>query len=176
MKYEKNQYSEGFSYCSMIIGGAFLYWGISSLIDHSWIGLLWIGISLSIFSSQYYAIANRSKLRRIVLNEFIHKPNVTLEEIQENTGISIKDIKAIVLDLRASGQLRGTFSETTGQMELAPETLANLNQGQHVPLEQQPVSSTNEITAPKALFCKECGTKITENVDAKYCPYCGSSL
>ncbi|MHA1775389.1 MAG: zinc ribbon domain-containing protein [Promethearchaeota archaeon] len=175
MKYEKNQYSEGFSYCSMIIGGAFLYWGISSLIGNSWIGLLWIGIALSIFSSQYYALTNRSKLRRIVLNEFISKPNVSLEEIQKKTGISKKDIKAIVLDLRGSGQLRGTFSETTGQMELAPELLTNLNQSQQNSLEQ-PIITESETNIPKALFCKECGTKITENVDAKYCPYCGSSL
>ncbi len=175
MKYEKNQYSEGFSYCSMIIGGAFLYWGISSLIDTSWIGLLWIGIALSIFSSQYYALANRSKLRRIVLNEFIRKPNVTLEEIQENTGISKKDIKAIVLDLRASGQLHGTFSETTGQMELALELLQGQNQSQPTSIQQSNAAEI-EVNAPKLLFCKECGTKITENVDAKYCPYCGSNL
>ncbi|WP_457558403.1 zinc ribbon domain-containing protein [Candidatus Harpocratesius sp.] len=173
MKYEKNQYSEGFSYCSLIIGGAFAYWGITTLIEMSWIGFIWIGIALSIFSTQYYAITNRKKLRRIVLTEFMHKPNVTLEEIQENTGISKKDIRAIILDLRASGDLQGSFSETTGEMQL----IAIPNQSENIDLIKQKKSIESpykELT--HSVFCKECGTKITENQNAKYCPYCGSTL
>ncbi|MCF2139307.1 MAG: zinc ribbon domain-containing protein [Candidatus Lokiarchaeota archaeon] len=173
MKYEKNQYSEGFSYCSLIIGGAFAYWGITTIIEKSWIGLIWIGIALSIFSTQYYAIINRKKLRRIVLSEFIHKPNVTLEEIQDNTGISKKDIKAIILDLRASGDLQGSFSETTGEMQLV--AIANQSNSMNLINQNNPVESPNEeLIHP--VFCKECGTKITEHQNAKYCPYCGSTL
>jgi len=29
MKYEKNQYSDGFSICTLIIAGAFLWWGFA---------------------------------------------------------------------------------------------------------------------------------------------------
>jgi len=31
VKYERNQYSEGFSICALIIAGAFLYWGLAHL-------------------------------------------------------------------------------------------------------------------------------------------------
>ncbi|MCF2139317.1 MAG: hypothetical protein K9W44_04605 [Candidatus Lokiarchaeota archaeon] len=37
------------------------------------------------------------------------------------------------MDLRASGQLRGTFSEAIGQMELAHETSTTLNQQDTTP-------------------------------------------
>lgn len=172
MKYEKNQYTEGFSYCSLVIAGAFLYWGITSLVAQSWIGLLWLGIGLSILSGQYYALTNRKKLRNIILAEFAKKPNITIEEIQKNTGISFKDIKAIILDLKGSGELQGTFSSATGEMQLAamPPTKSTMQPS----MEQAEAVPAPEVATKK--FCKQCGTQIHENEVAKYCPYCGSLL
>ncbi len=164
MKYEKNSYVEGFSFCSLIIAGAFLYWGISG----TWGGGLWhlipIGIGLSILISQIRAFINKPKLRNIVLSEFTQNPNISIEEISKNTGISNKDIKAIILDLKGSGQLRGTFSQTTGKMQL-------------VEIQKQPEKEEKEIEKKPSgdqRFCRECGTEIDKNEDAQYCPYCGS--
>ncbi|GAH25586.1 unnamed protein product, partial [marine sediment metagenome] len=46
-------------------------------------------------------------------------PEATIQEISQNTGITIKDVQAIVLDLKADGLLRGKFSSTTGQLKHA---------------------------------------------------------
>ena len=111
MKYEKNQYSEGASICGFIIAGGFLWWGFNTLFISVppfwwWVGFIWLAIGIGIISSQIYALANRSKLRNIVKHEFTAKPNVSIEEIVANTGITIKDVRAIILDLGKRGVTR----------------------------------------------------------------------
>ncbi|MFX1388995.1 MAG: hypothetical protein ACFE9Z_02915 [Promethearchaeota archaeon] len=161
MKYEKNQYSEGFSICALIIAGAFLYWGISSFIPWnwwSWWGFISTGIGIAILVSQIYALANRSKLRSVVLAEFQQNPEATVEEIVNNTRISRKDVYAIILDLKASGQLVGKFSTTTGQIK-------------HLSIPEKEIPTE---TQPK--YCSNCGTPISKKDNAKYCAYCGAQI
>lgn len=160
MKYEKNQYSEGFSICSLIIAGAFLYWGISSFIpwtEWSWWGFISTGIGVAILLGQIFAIANRSKLRRVVLAEFNANPQATVDAVSQSTGITRKDINAIILDLKASGQLRAKFNSKTGEMK-------NMSTP-----EQEAVSEE------KAKFCSNCGTPITKDT-AQFCAYCGAQI
>ena len=163
MKYEKNSYIEGFSFCSLIIAGAFLYWGFNGIRNSLW-NLIQILIGLSILISQIRAFTNKPKLRNIVLNEFTQNPNISNEEISKNTGISPKDIKAIILDLKGSGRLRGTYSQTTGKMQL-------------VEIQKQSEEEAEEIETKSSgdqRFCRECGTEIDKSEEAQYCPYCGS--
>ena len=160
MKYEKNQYSEGFSICSLIIAGAFLYWGISSFIpwtEWSWWGFISTGIGVAILLGQIFAIANRSKLRRVVLAEFNANPQATVDAVSQSTGITRKDVNAIILDLKASGQLRAKFNSKTGEMK-------NMSTP-----EQEAVSEE------KAKFCSNCGTPITKDT-AQFCAYCGAQI
>ncbi len=161
MKYEKNQYSDGFSICTLIIAGAFLWWGIERFINWGrgweWWGFVSTGIGLAILIGQIFALTNRSKLRNVVLTEFNENPEATVEEVSKSTGITIKDIHAIVLDLKASGQLRAKFSSQTGQMKhlLHPE---------------------KEVTSgEQAKFCANCGTPKTKE-SAQYCAYCGAKI
>lgn len=163
MRYEKNQYSSGASICGLIIAGMFLYWGISTLFGYSphpfnlwWLGFIWIMIGLAIISGQVAALSNRGRLRSIVRDYFLDNPNASIEEISAKTGITIKDVRAIVLDLKARGELRGKFSSKTGQMK-------------SVPVE----SETSEI--PKSSFCPNCGTPVKDE-SAMYCAYCGARL
>lgn len=157
MKYEKNSYSEGVSICCLIFAGIFIYWGITSLIPWtfwSWWGFISLAIGISIIISQIRRVTNRDKLRNIVKYEFEANPNSTVDEIVERTRISRKDAQAIVLDLKARGELRGHFSSDTGQMKPIPaETAAE----------------------PKGKFCPSCGTLI-KNPDAKFCEFCGSKI
>ena len=160
MKYKKNQYSEGFSICALIIAGAFLYWGITTLIpwnNWSWGGFILIGIGIAILVSQIFAITNRSKLRNVVLSEFQVNPEATVDDISTSTGISRKDIHAIILDLKASGQLVGKFNTTTGQIK-------------HLSLPK-----TEETVEERAKYCPNCGTPITKET-AQFCSYCGAKM
>ena len=161
MKYEKNQYSDGFSICTLIIAGAFLWWGIETFINwgngSEWWGFLSTGIGLAILIGQIYALTNRSKLRNVVLSEFQGNPEVTVQDVSRSTGISTKDIHAIVLDLKASGQLRAKFSSQTGQVK-------------HL------LPSEKEATpGEQAKFCANCGTPITKE-SAQFCAYCGAKI
>ena len=161
MKYEKNQYSEGFSICSLIFAGFFLYWGINQFINWGngweWWGFVSTGIGIAILSGQIFAIANRSKLRSVVLAEFQANPQTTVDEVSRSTGITRKDINAIILDLKASGQLRAKFSSTTGQMKhmSTPEKEA--------------------VSEDRAKYCSNCGTPITKD-SAQFCAYCGAQI
>jgi hypothetical protein len=161
LKYEKNQYSDGFSICALIIAGAFLYWGITSFIPWniwSWWGFISTGIGIAILVSQIYALTNRSKLRNVVLAEFQQNPEATVEEIVNNTRISRKDVYAIILDLKASGQLVGKFSTTTGQIK-------------HLSMPEK-----EKPTETQARYCSNCGTPISKKEAAKYCAYCGAQI
>jgi hypothetical protein len=164
MKYESNQYSEGFSICSLIIAGMFLYWGFNTLLEDIfnwwwWFGFLLIAIGLSIMSSQIYKLTSRSKLRNIVKLEFEENPTISIEQIATNTRITTKDIRAIVLDLKASGELRGKFSTKTGEAKHVEVTTPN-----------QPPSQE------KGIYCSNCGTPVKREGTAEYCAYCGAKL
>ena len=155
MRYEKNQYSEGIQICSLIIAGAFIYWGFDDILTDP---LFWTIISLligfSILSSQIYAVTSRGKLRNVVKSEFSSNPSITVEQICSNTGFSRKDVKNIILDLKAEGWLRGKFSPTTGRASIPS------------PYEVPP--------GKKPTFCMGCGTCVEDN--ATFCAYCGSQL
>ncbi len=161
MKYTKNQYTDGFSICALIIAGGFLYWGISSFFPYtalSWWGLIPLFIGLAILLGQIAAIFNRKKLKRAVKYEFEGNPNASIKEISKSTGISRKDVQAIILDLKGAGELRGKFSSKTGQLKA----------GQ--------VQPEGDMTSPdKGKYCPSCGTQI-KNDDAEYCEFCGAEL
>jgi len=166
MKYTRNQYTQGFSICALLIAGMFYYWGIDAFLNGfwqfgvNWMGFLWIGIGSVILASQVAALANRSKLKNVVLQEFEANPNISVEEISANTGISVKDIRAIVLDLKGDGRLRGKFSSKTGEakeMEVVPKV------------------EDKSVDQEQGKFCPNCGTPI-ERETASFCAYCGSKF
>jgi len=165
MKYKKDQYNNGFSICALIFAGMFFYWGITGLVDGfwlfggvNWMSFLWIGIGSAILVSQIAAITNRSKLKNVVSHEFEHNPNISVEEISNNTGISVRDIRAIILDLKSSGRLRGQFSTQTGDAK-----------------SMQVEKEEEHIIQEHSKFCPNCGTPINKD-EAVYCAYCGSKF
>ncbi|MHA2039790.1 MAG: zinc ribbon domain-containing protein [Promethearchaeota archaeon] len=168
MKYKRNQYSEGLSVCSFIIAGILIYWGLNDLILRpiwygsavSWFGIVWLVIGVAIVAGQVAAFANRSKLRNAVLYEYEEHPEATIEEIGKNTGISIRDVRAIILDLKARGLLRGKFSSTTGQMTHAEV----IKKTQTKPAQEGAIS-----------YCSNCGTAKAKE-SAVFCSYCGAKL
>ena len=167
MKYKRNQYSEGLSVCSFIIAGILIYWGLNELILSpiwygravSWFGIVWLVIGVAIIGGQVAAWANRSKLRNAVLYEYEEHPEASIEGLSKNTGISTRDIRAIILDLKATGLLRGKFSSTIGQMTHA-EVITK---------------TQTEVPESTVTYCPNCGTAKAKE-SAVFCSYCGSKL
>jgi hypothetical protein len=160
MKYIRNQFIIAGSFIwwgiTLIAAGALLWWGIT-VLQWSWSGILVIALGVIILSSQIVAIANRSKLRRVVLQEFQTTPNASIEDVSMRSGISIKDVRAIILDLKSSGQFTGRFSTKTGQIK-------------HLSIQKDPVS-----TEERDIYCHNCGTPISKESDL-YCAYCGAKV
>ncbi|WP_162306580.1 hypothetical protein DSAG12_04060 [Promethearchaeum syntrophicum] len=48
MKYERDQYVEGFSYFSLLIAGAYLFWGFSKVVEGFYWNLISIGMGIII--------------------------------------------------------------------------------------------------------------------------------
>ena len=164
MHYERNEYHEGFSICALVIAGIFLWWGFNIILDDMtnwwWLfGIFWILIGLSIMSNQIYKLTNRSKLRNIVKQEFEQNPTISIEMIASNTGITEKDARAIILDLKARKEFRGKFSTKTGE-------------GKQVEVP----SSNQEPSEEKGKYCANCGTPVKREGNAIYCAYCGAKL
>jgi hypothetical protein len=164
MKYERNEYHEGFSICALVIAGIFLWWGFNIILDDmtNWwwfFGIFWILIGLSIMSDQTYKLTNRTKLRNIVKQEFEQDPTISVEKIASNTGITEKDTRAIILDLKARKEFRGKFSTKKGA-------------GKHVEV----ASSSQKPSEEKGKYCANCGTPVKRDGSAVYCAYCGAKL
>lgn len=163
MRYENNQYSEGIQICSLIIAGAFIYWGFENILTDNWFWtMIQLLIGFSILSSQIYALTSRGKLRNVVKSEFTSNPSITVEQICTNTGFSRKDVKNIILDLKAGGWLRGNFSPTTGEVNIVS------------PPPQKSQETYEKPSGKKSAFCMSCGNSVED--EATYCVYCGSKL
>ncbi|MFX0138036.1 MAG: zinc ribbon domain-containing protein [Candidatus Hodarchaeota archaeon] len=158
MKYIRNQFVRASSIMwwgfIFITGGVTLWWGIT-VLQWSWAGIFTITFGVAILSSLIVAMANRSKLRRVVLHEFQTRPEASIEDVSITTGISRRDVQAIILDLKSSGQFFGKFSTKTGQIK-------------HVSIQKEPVRSED-----RDKYCDNCGTYIGKE-SAQYCPYCGA--
>ena len=166
MKYKRNQYSEGVSVCSFIIAGILIYWGTNDIFVNlyvgtqiNWWGLVWYAIAAAIIIGQIAAWTNKSKLRNAVLYEYEEHPEATIGDISQNTGITIKDLQAIVLDLKADGSLRGKFSSTTEQMT-------------HGEVIKKP---QGEVSEGEVVYCPNCGTAKVKG-SAVFCSYCRTKL
>jgi hypothetical protein len=177
MHYERNQYSEGFSICGLIFAGMFLYWGFNtlttgffSIFSLWWLGFIFIGIGIAIISGQIYALANRSNLRNVVKYEFGENPNASIEEISANTGITVKDVRAIILDLKARGELKGKFSSKTGEMKYT-----QVSQTPQPPRPPQTIIEPLGEEEKRGQYCPNCGTPVKKE-EAMYCAYCGTKL
>ncbi len=130
--------------------------GVTNLIDLDIVsGIILLAIGISIIGSQVAAYLNRSRLRNAVKYEFEANPNATVEQISANTGITTKDVQAIILDLKADGELRGKFSSKTGEMKPIPIA------------EKTP-------TGEQAKFCPSCGTKV--KAGGIFCVFCGAKV
>ena len=119
MKYKINQYSEGFSIIGLLIAAGFLWWGISGYFPYtldSWWGLIPIGIGVAIILEQIGAKINRGALRRIVRFEYEDNPETSLQEIRNKTGLSIKDIQVIRMDLMRYGERLGNSYALNNQI------------------------------------------------------------
>lgn len=152
MRYNKDQYSDGASFCAVVIAMGLIYWGIV------WFSLIYpvalIFIGLAIIYAQFRAIANRGRLRKAVKYEYESNPEATVESISRSLGITKKDVQAITLDLKVRGKLRGTFSTTTGMIEIIQENAPEIE---------------------KARFCPHCGTPMRDE-KVLFCAYCGAPL
>ena len=148
----------------------FFYWSFNLLTQwfFNWWGYILIAIGIAIVGGQINALVNRSKLRNVVSHEFTVNPNISVEEISANTGISVKDIRAIILDLKADGRLRGKFSTSTGEAKSMEVVQSKPVQLEEVQGSEPPVEASN-------LFCPNCGTPVSRD-SAVYCAYCGLSL
>ena len=160
MRYIRNQFVRAGSVMwwgfIILTGGLTTIWGII-VLQWTWAGIFTIFIGVAIFSSLIVAVANRSKIRRIVLHEFEKIPEASVEDVSKRTGISIRDVRSIVLDLKASMLFIGDFSTQTGRVHL--------------------IAPHNELNKPeiKVTYCESCGTPINDGSDT-YCSYCGAKL
>ncbi|MFX1499054.1 MAG: zinc ribbon domain-containing protein [Promethearchaeota archaeon] len=166
MRYRKNQYSEGISVCAFIIAGILIYWGINDVLitplqgqGFNWFGIVWLGIAVAIIIGQIAIWVNKDKLRNAILYEYEDYPTATIEEVSNKTGITLKDVQAIVLDLKSRGLLRGKFSSSTGEM-IHTEVVK---------------SGTSQSLEGNVKYCPNCGTAKAKEA-AVFCSYCGSKF
>lgn len=165
MKYKRDPYTKGWLIITtIVIIGLFFLLGINIFttgliqFQFSWLSILWFAIGCIILIRHLLVTANRSKLRKIVISEFEMNPNISVEEIRVKTGISMKEVSLIILDLKTNGKLRGNFLSDTGEAKSM----------QVITQEQQFIQETKG-------YCPYCGTPVSSK-EALFCKYCGTKL
>ena len=159
---KRKQIKEKAPFCLFFIAGVLVFMGVNTLNPFNFNsmlnlrGLIPVGIGLAIIGSQVVALANKSRLRRIVVYEFESNTNASGDTISQSTGIARKDIQAIILALKMRGELRGNFSSKTGELEAIPV--------------QSPTPEK-----PAAKFCPHCGTTVKKD-EAQFCSVCGAKF
>ncbi|MHA1916283.1 MAG: hypothetical protein ACW986_14495 [Promethearchaeota archaeon] len=160
MRYIRNQYVRAGSFMwwvfILIISGAAIGGG-SYLLQFNWAGIFPIIIGILILYRLILGFTNRSKLRDIVLHEFEKDPDSSVKDLRMRTGLSRRDVRAIILELKLSGHYTSDFSTHSGRVHvIAPHNELNPSE-------------------TKAAYCESCGTPIRNESD-QYCSYCGAKI
>ncbi len=153
---KKKQIKEKAPFLGFFIAGALIFMGVSiinplnfnSMLNLR--GLIPFGIGLAIIGTIVVTLSNKSRLRRTVKYEFESNPNSSGDTVSQSTGITRKDVQAIILDLKKRGELRGSFSSKTGELKVIP---------------------VESPTAEKC--CPSCGSTISKDPEDAYCVWCG---
>ena len=164
MKYVRNQFVRTGSLMwwifMLMMGGGGLGGGIYLLQWH-WAGISPMIIGVAILYRLILTGVNRDKIRRIVLHEFEKNPESSIRDIMNATGISRRDVRSIILNLKSSGLIvlnrNSHISTETGQLQYLSS--------------QEEQSNLEE----KIKYCESCGTQISNESDL-YCSYCGAKL
>jgi hypothetical protein len=160
MRYIRNQFVRAGSFMWWIfifmISGALL-WGGITILQWSWAGIFNILIGVAILFRLIIATSNRSKIRRIVLDEFEKNPEASIKDVTGITGISRRDVRAIILDWKSSGHLIGNFSTKAGTISYISNHKEQNTLGE------------------KSKYCQSCGTPIRDE-SVQYCTYCGAKI
>ncbi|MFW9825487.1 MAG: hypothetical protein ACFFE4_21270 [Candidatus Thorarchaeota archaeon] len=189
INYSRKSNVSGFNIIGFILSLLFFLWSMFAFADMlwnfetNWVGYVWLGLSLGTFFSQIGFITARKASKR-VFHEIMLNPNDSLQEIAYNTGVHLKTVKKVVVDLKLRGLLQNSFNTQTGQMENV-HIISSLPKGSRntvaTALISQPsiqsYAEREEIDLPINLprFCSYCGSTINPGA-TEYCEFCGQAV
>ncbi|MHA1650691.1 MAG: hypothetical protein ACTSYB_10900 [Candidatus Helarchaeota archaeon] len=125
-------------------------WGIWMLFP----GVIMIFISIGLFYQNRQL--QRKVLRAITSGDYGGR--VKLDEIAADYDLSPGDMRRLLTDLRARGELKISFDPKTGEIILPYIT----------------IGSTVQTIPNGIIYCTFCGLQLSK--DAYYCPGCGANL
>jgi hypothetical protein len=168
----RRTYLSSLNIFGLILSGLFLTWSIFAFLNMlwnfgtDWLAYIWLGLGIIILTGQISNISNKynhlKRKRIIILQEYMKNQNISHDEVSQNTGIDLNEVKKIFLYLKIKGIINRSFNTTTGQSIVF----------------QQPVAMTTAkslINNGSLRFCPNCGTHIN-NSPTKYCEFCGIEL
>ncbi|MHA1593659.1 MAG: zinc-ribbon domain-containing protein [Candidatus Baldrarchaeia archaeon] len=124
----------------------FLVWGLLSWFA-DFPGTSWfVVLAAFLFVDMVRKYYEDRKIKNLVLNTITTYKTVSLESLARELRIRIKDLRRVILDLRAEGLLKAEFDVNTGILRIIEEQR----------------------------FCPYCGSYVPPG--ASFCPKCGSSL
>jgi len=149
----------------------------------NWVAFIWLGLSMVTFFGQIGFINARKKLK-MVFHEIMLNQNSSLEDIAYNTGVPLKIVKKVVVDIKMRGILQSTFNTQTGYME-------DVHLVSSVPKASRKIIAAKVISQPsiqrytkheeieshpeEPRYCAYCGSALNPNV-TKYCEFCGQTV
>lgn len=153
---------------TLFFGIGFIIWGIIALgypntPGSYWMfipgGLLLIAAISNILSYRY----NREK----VLGALKSYQRVHMNQLSEELRMKKRELKEMIVDLRAEGKLKASFDPESGEVVVF-EVKGQPPTGTKAP---SPVNVSKKISEPESIEI----TPVMQNIkDQGYCPYCGS--
>ena len=170
MGYVERSFGRG-NIWTLMFGIGFLIWGFVALRYPSVPGSYWMlipgGILIitaisSIFTYRY----NRER----ILGTLKSYQRVNMKQLSTELKMKPKDVKEIIVDLRAEGKLKASFDPESGDVVIF-EVKGQAPAGVVIP------EPTTSDTSVKIVSESEKPTPLMENIKSQgYCPYCGSKI
>ena len=178
--YKKEKYEASIG--AFVLGIVFVFVGVLALVfarfGINFIGLrfwgYWLFIpAFFIFIGGFRQIHVNNQYKNAVKNAIIQRNKQgthKLEHIAKEIGIESNVILRVLLDLRNEGFVKYMFNPDTGEIILGESVAYTPSKEFETPGKAVEV----EIPTIEKNFCVYCGQKL--EVDAKFCPSCGSKL
>jgi len=178
--YKKEKYEASIG--AFVLGIVFVFIGVLALIfmrfGINFIGLrfwgYWLFIpAFFIFIGGFRQIYVNNQYKSAVKNAIVQRNKRgthKLEHIAKEIGIESNIVLRVLLDLRNEGFVKYMFNPDTGEIILGESVSYTPSEEFEAPGKEVEA----ELPTVEKSFCVFCGQKL--EVDAKFCPSCGSKL
>ncbi|MEA2069816.1 MAG: PCI domain-containing protein [Asgard group archaeon] len=158
------------NFWTLIFGIGFIIWGVLAVIFPRTPGSYWMFIPGGILTIIAISnIINYRYNREKIIGALKSYKTVNLDQLAKELNMKKDEVKEIIVDLRAQGEIKASFDPESGDVVV-------LAVRGHLVSEPTPGQAPEELPRSPAEQIAEDEKSLKEIKSQGYCPYCGSRI